>query len=136
MLAAGFMLFSITGCDLFGEGGPVQIAAIGPLNGAANPVNGELSAPNAALLDATSQGLVAYDGDGQIEPGLAERWTVTTDGRSYIFRIREARWTDGRKVMAEEVASILRSYIAPRSRHILRDDFPEIGRAACRDRVS
>lgn len=120
------MLFSITGCDLFGEGGPVQIAAIGPLNGAANPVNGELSAPNAALLDATSQGLVAYDGDGQIEPGLAERWTVTTDGRSYIFRIREARWTDGRKVMAEEVASILRSYIAPRSRHILRDDFPEV----------
>lgn len=126
IVAAGVVLLSTTGCDLFGESGPVQIAAIGPLSGAANPVNGELSAPNAALLDATSQGLVGYDGDGQIEPGLAERWTVTADGRSYIFRIREARWSDGRKVMAEEVASILRTYLAPRSRHILKADFPEI----------
>ncbi|WP_033074927.1 ABC transporter substrate-binding protein [Sphingopyxis sp. MWB1] len=124
--AAAMLLFSTASCGLFGEQGPVRVAAIGPLNPAANPINGELSAPNVALLDATSQGLVAYDGDGQIEPGLAERWTVTKDGRSYIFRIREARWTDGKKVLAKDVAGILRSYVGPNSRHPLKDDFPEI----------
>lgn len=113
-------------CGLFGESGPVRIVAIGPLNPAANPLNGELSAANAALLDTTSQGLISYDGEGQIEPGLAERWTVTADGRSYIFRLREAKWANGRKVMAEEVASILRAYLGPRSRHVLKDDFPEV----------
>ena len=117
---------ALASCGLFGERGPVRIAAIGPLNPAANPLNGELSAANAALLDTTSQGLVSYDGEGQIEPGLAERWTLTTDGRSYIFRLREAKWANGRKVMAEEVAAILRAYLAPRSRHVLKDDFPEV----------
>jgi peptide/nickel transport system substrate-binding protein len=124
--ALGALLITLGSCSLFGERGPVRIAAIGPVNPAANPVNGELSAGNAALLDATSQGLVSFDNQGQIEPGLAERWTVTTDGRSYIFRIREAKWTDGRKVNAEDVAAILRSYLAERSRHLLRDDFPEV----------
>lgn len=124
--AAGLLMLSLTSCGLFGEPGPVRVAAIGPLNGAANPVNGELSAANAALLDTTSQGLVSYDGEGQIDTGLAERWTVTGDGRSYIFRLREAKWADGRKVMAEDVVTILRAYLAPASRHVLKDDFPEI----------
>src|SRR3546814_14790130 len=57
---------ALSGCDLFGERGPVKIAAIGPLNLSATPLSGELSAANAALLDATSQGLVSYDGEGQI----------------------------------------------------------------------
>src|SRR3546814_6601201 len=58
--------------------------------------------------------------------GLADRWTVTTDGRSYIFRLREAKWANGRKVTAEDVAEILRDYLAPASRHVLKDDFPEV----------
>ncbi len=124
--AVALLAFALAGCDLFGERGPVRVAAIGPLSTAANPINGELSAPNAALLDATAQGLVSYDGEGQIDIGLAERWTVTADGRSYIFRIREAKWSDGSKVAAEQVAAILRSYLGPRSKHVLRFDFPEV----------
>lgn len=125
-ITAAMLPLALASCGLFGERGPVRIAAIGPLATSANPVNGELSAPNAALLEAASQGLVSYDADGQIDVGLAERWTVTADGRSYIFRIREAKWTNGRKVMAGEVAAILRSYLAPHSRHMLREDFPEV----------
>src|SRR5690606_19709279 len=125
-IAAALILLSLSSCDLFSERGPVRIAAIGPLNPAATPANGELSPPNAALLEATSQGLVSYDGEGQIDVGLAERWTVTADGLSYIFRIREAKWSNGDKVTAEDVASILRGYLGARSKHVLRDDFPEI----------
>ena len=117
---------ALASCGLFGTRGPVKIAAIGALNTASTPLNGELSAANAALLDASAQGLVGFDSDGQIDVGLADRWTVTADGRSYIFRIREAKWTNGRKVMAEDVAAALRSYLAPASRNLLKDDFPEI----------
>ena len=125
-ILAGLAILSLASCGLFGERGPVRIAAIGSLNAAATPLSGEMSAGSAALLDATSQGLVSYDGEGQIDTGLADRWTVTTDGRSYIFRLREAKWTNGRKVTAEDVAAILRSYLAPSSRHVLKSDFPEI----------
>ncbi|HEV7343733.1 MAG TPA: ABC transporter substrate-binding protein [Sphingopyxis sp.] len=126
MAAAASLMLSVSSCGLFGERGPVRIAAIGAINPAASPLNGELSATNAALLDATSQGLVSYDGGGQIDTGLADRWTVTTDGRSYIFRLREAKWSNGRKVTAQDVAAILRTYVAPASRHMLKSDFPEI----------
>lgn len=126
MAATTGLALAVSSCGLFGERGPVRIAAMGTLNPGATPQAGELSTGNAALLDATSQGLVSYDGEGQIDTGLADRWTVTTDGRSYIFRLREAKWTNGRKVTAEEVAAILRSYLAPASRHILKGDFPEI----------
>ena len=126
LLLAASASLALASCGLFGSRGPVRIAAIGSLNPASTPLSGELSAANAALLDASAQGLVGFDGDGQIDVGLADRWTVTADGRSYIFRIREAKWTNGRKVMAEDVAATLRSYLAPASRNLLKDDFPEI----------
>lgn len=126
LLLAASASLALASCGLFGTRGPVKIAAIGPLNTAATPLNGELSSTNAALLDTTAQGLVSFDGEGQIEPGLGERWTVTADGRSYIFRLREAKWSNGRKVMADDVATVLRSYLAPASRHVLKDDFPEV----------
>ena len=54
-----------------------------------------------------AQGLVRFDGAGQIEPGLAERWNVSDDGLSYIFRLAAGEWPDGRKIMARDVARIL-----------------------------
>jgi oligopeptide transport system substrate-binding protein len=126
ILFAAAMSVSLSSCGLFGESGPVRIAGIGPLNTRASPINGELSAPNGAMLNAIAQGLVSYDGDGQIDVGLADRWTVTADARSYIFRIREAKWKNGKKVTAQEVAGILRAYLKPSNKHVLRGDFPEV----------
>ncbi|MDP1027931.1 ABC transporter substrate-binding protein [Sphingomonas sp. KR1UV-12] len=66
-------------------------------------------------MDATGQGLVRFDAAGQIEPGLAERWTVLDGGGSYIFRLREAYWQDGTRVTAEQVVQLLRRRLSPRS---------------------
>ncbi|NJS15642.1 MAG: hypothetical protein HC788_14895, partial [Sphingopyxis sp.] len=124
--AVALAAFSLTGCELFGDDDPVQIASIGALMAAPNPMNGPLSPPNAALLTASAQGLVSIDAEGQTDIGLAERWTVTTDGRSYIFRIREAEWSDGKRVTAKDVARLLTQYIAPTSRHPLRANFVDV----------
>src|SRR3546814_11482325 len=43
-----------------------------------------------------------------------------------MFRLREGKGAKGRKVTAEDVAEILRDYLAPASRHVLKDDFPEV----------
>jgi len=67
----------------------------------------------AILTDATAQGLVRFDAGGQVEPGLAERWIVIDGGTSYIFRLRDARWSDGRPVVADEVAAALRRRLRP-----------------------
>lgn len=123
---AALLALSLTGCGWFAADDPIQIAAIGPLLPAPNPMNGQLSPPNALLLTASAQGLVSIDPDGQTDVGLAERWTVTADGRSYIFRIREADWSDGRRVTAQDIARLLTQYLSPGSRHPLKANFGDV----------
>ncbi len=67
------------------------------------------------MRDALAQGLVRFDANGQIEPGLAERWIVIDGGGSYIFRLREAKWNDGTAVTSEQIVPILRRLVSPRS---------------------
>ncbi len=97
----------LTGCDRRANSGAVVVSAIG--DPPAYPPPGTVPGlPARMLLDATAQGLVRFDAGGQIEPGLAERWTVMDDGASYIFRLREAYWASGRRVTATEIVRLLR----------------------------
>jgi oligopeptide transport system substrate-binding protein len=68
------------------------------------------------LTTSTAQGLVAFDAEGQIETALAERWIVTDDGLSIIFRIRRTKWADGRPVTSIAVARALQQRIASSER--------------------
>ena len=38
-----------------------------------------------------------------LEPGLAEKWTVAPDGKEYVFTLRDAKFADGSPVTAEDV---------------------------------
>lgn len=117
----------LAACGLFGEAGPTRIAAIGVLHRDPDRAPPPLSLPDRLLLDATAQGLVSFSADGQIEAGLAERWTVIDDGKSYIFRLRQARWSDGQPVMASVVAPMLMRRIAsPRLRASMRSEFDDV----------
>lgn len=78
-----------------------------PFNIAAAP----LPLASAYLRAATAQGLVTFDAKGRVAPGLANRWIVTDDGMSYIFRLNKTRWNDERDVSAEEVATLLAARI-------------------------
>lgn len=62
-----------------------------------------LAPPGELVRAATTQGLVRFDEFGQVVPGLAERWIVTDDGASYIFRINEMALPGGRKLTARAV---------------------------------
>ena len=40
--------------------------------------------------------------DGKVLPGMAETWTVSDDGLTYTFNLRDAQWSDGQKVTAKD----------------------------------
>ena len=60
------------------------------------------------LRAATVEGLVGFDAQGRVVPAIAERWIVTDDGLSYIFRLRDGTWPDGTPIDAPSVAAALR----------------------------
>ena len=98
---------------------PVVVSVVGGETRFADPSAGALDPAERVLMGATAQGLVRFDAAGQIEPALAERWIVIDDGRSYIFRLREAYWPDGEPVTAAQVVRVLRRAAAPASRNTL-----------------
>lgn len=61
---------------------------------------------------ATVEGLVAFDDQGRVVPALADRWIVTEDGQSYIFRLRDGKWAGGDPITAESGARALRTALA------------------------
>ncbi|PZU07672.1 MAG: ABC transporter substrate-binding protein [Sphingobium sp.] len=107
---AAALLLAVGGCSDEGSG-PVVVSVIGDRDDFARPLP-NLPDPAAKLiLEATAQGLVAFDAGGDILPALAQRWIVQDDGRSYIFRLRRAFWEDGSRVTAPDVARMLMARI-------------------------
>ena len=70
-----------------------------------------LSAGAQHLRAATGAGLVALNANGEVIPALADRWIVTEDGRSFIFRLRDGTWPDGRELTSESARTALLSAI-------------------------
>lgn len=97
-----------TACNRRSDAGPVIASAIGLAPEMMDGSRGTIGTPSRVLRDSVAQGLVRFDATGQVEPGLAERWTVVDDGMTYIFRLRDAEWGDGQKVTAGEVVRALK----------------------------
>lgn len=58
--------------------------------------------------------LVERLGDGSVAPLLAESWTVSPDGLTYVFKIRTAKFHDGSNLEAADVVySLLRNKESP-----------------------
>lgn len=117
--AIAVVSLSSPGCSQRPDAGPVVASTIGSRPELTDAAAGHSSLADRVLRDSTAQGLVRFDAAGQIEPGLAERWTVIDNGMSYIFRLREAEWGDGRRVTAGDVVTVLDRELNPRSRNPL-----------------
>ena len=117
-----FLLAALASCGQ-AEDADIAVSVIGGDARAADPNTQVLDAPAAVMTGALMQGLVQFDAQGQIEPALAERWIVTDDGLSYIFRLRRAKWSDGTEVTAAQVAKSLRASLSPQSRNALKPMF-------------
>lgn len=91
--------------------GTLEIAVMG--SPSALKESGQRLSPAAQLLrSATHEGLVSFDEQGRVVPALADRWIVTDNGQSYIFRLRDGTWPDGKRITADAAAAALRKTIA------------------------
>ncbi|VVT12932.1 ABC transporter substrate-binding protein [Sphingomonas sp. EC-HK361] len=114
------LTLSLASCGRRADVGPVVVSGIGEAPTLGDSSVGARSPNDRLLVDSIAQGLVRFDAAGQIEPGVAQRWIVMDDGMSYIFRLRAARWQDGRPVTAEDVVAILKRQLARNSRNPLK----------------
>jgi len=48
------------------------------------------------------EGLTTYSTDGQVVPGVAEKWDVSDDGKTYTFHLRDSKWSNGDPVTAQD----------------------------------
>ncbi len=134
-IAAAVAAGTLSSCQRKSEG-VVQVMVIGGQPRLAEPREGPLSPGDSVLVDNVAQGLVRFDARGQVEPGLAEAWNVSDDGLSYIFRLANGKWPDGRKITADQVARMLRRALASSSRDPLKDSFGAVDEiVAMTDRV-
>ncbi|MBO9519671.1 MAG: peptide ABC transporter substrate-binding protein [Porphyrobacter sp.] len=99
----------LTGCGR-GNEGALQVDFIDTPEGLFAD-NLRLSPGAQHLRAATDAGLVAFNAQGDVVPALADRWIVTDDGRSFIFRLREGKWPDGTDLTAENARAALRRSI-------------------------
>lgn len=104
---------ALAGCGR-SDRGTLPIALIGD-GSAAQMIGGRGAAPGQPLSPAgqvlraaTAEGLVGFDAEGHVVPALADRWVVTDDGESYVFRLRDGTWPDGKPITAESAALLLR----------------------------
>lgn len=68
-------------------------------------INPHMYSPNEMFAQAMLYDpLVVYKNDGSIEPGLAQSWKMSEDGKTYTFTLREGvKFSDGSALTAENV---------------------------------
>lgn len=58
----------------------------------------------AEILDKLSLGLTLIDESGRAVPGLAKSWTVSEDGKSYLFILNSSiKWHDGTEISSKDI---------------------------------
>ncbi|MEQ1861489.1 MAG: peptide ABC transporter substrate-binding protein [Chthoniobacteraceae bacterium] len=66
------------------------------------------------IIYALLEGLTAFDAFSKPQPGVAERWEISPDGRVYTFHLRKnARWSNGDTVTAHDFAWSWRRALLP-----------------------
>lgn len=70
--------------------------------------------PAGPVLSDLVEGLVIRGRQGEPIPGCAESWTVSDDGLTYTFRLRDGlKWSDGKALTAEDFVYSFRRLMDP-----------------------
>lgn len=71
------------------------------------------------VLNAAFEGLTRLDSEAQVQPGMAESWEISDDGKTYTFTIREdAKWTNGDPVKASDFEYAWRRVLDPNAEQV------------------
>lgn len=66
------------------------------------------------VLQDLFEGLTTIGPGGRLRPGVASSWTISPDGRTYVFHLRpDARWSNGQPVTAGDFVYAWRREVNP-----------------------
>lgn len=126
LIPAVCAVIALTACSFSGEEDHIRAVVIDDGQARINPVGTRLNHASSTMRMAIARGLVGLDESGRVVPALAARWIVTDDGLSYIFRLGEAKWDDGRQVTSERIARLLTERLAELRNSRLANDLQVI----------
>ncbi len=70
----------------------------------------------AHILDELYEGLLSRDAHAKLGPGVAARWDISDDKKTYTFHLRpDARWSNGAQVTADDFVYSLRRLMDPKT---------------------
>jgi|TARA_R100001244_G_scaffold39766_13_gene36058 oligopeptide transport system substrate-binding protein len=121
-IAAVLTIAMLSACGFSGDEDQVRATVVADGETRINPVGTRLNFASSTMRAAIAKGLVGLDEEGRVVPALAARWIVTDDGLSYIFRLFDGKWDDGRQITAERVARLLNERLSELRNSRLRDD--------------
>ena len=107
-ICAALAVTMIGACGFAGDEDQVRVTVVEDGPARINPIGTQLNFASSTMRAAMAKGLVGLDEEGRVVPALAARWIISDDGLSYIFRLFDAKWDDGRQIAAERVARLLR----------------------------
>lgn len=58
-------------------------------------------------------GLLVRDMNGDLQPGVAESWEISDDGKTYTFHLADTLWSNGDPVKASDFVFALRRILSP-----------------------
>lgn len=104
-IALSFVCF-LPACGPEPDRGPIEIAVIGEDEELLTS-GVRFSPAEQHLRAASNEGLLSLDQSGQVVPALAERWIITDDAMSYIFRLRNGTWPNNDPITAIQIRQLL-----------------------------
>lgn len=86
-----------------------------------NPILSSTNDADRDLVTIIFSSLLKYDGNGQLIPDLAEKYSVSDDKKTYeIFLKRDVKWHDGKNLSADDVIFTIQVIQNPEYRSPLR----------------
>ena len=105
---------AVAGGDRRAGGNVCSIAAMAP-----SPTRSIPPLPATAMetniLGDLMVGLTTLDAAARPIPGIADHWETSRDGLTWTFHLRDARWSDGSTVTAQDFISAWRRLLDPKT---------------------
>ncbi len=106
------------------QGGVLKFARAEDADVGLNPINAPSNGSIFIITQIFDQ-LVEMGQGSEVEPGLASSWEKSTDGLSWTFHLREASFSNGEPVTAEDVKFSIERFANPK----INVSYPALGEA-------
>lgn len=119
LIGALLFLLPLAGCK---KDTPVGKNFRFPLSAEPRQIDPQVStdAASVTMVAALFEGLARLDESGEAVPGAAD-WTVSDDGLTYTFTLRDSRWSDGTPVTAQDFLFGMQRAVLPTTKSTLAE---------------